>query len=98
TVCHDNTRWGIFTAYAEGVRIEGNVTSHSVEEHGIYVSNSADNPVVVGNESHDNFLAGIAINADPSVDGDGIITNAYVDSNVVHDNGAGGAAGINLAS
>jgi hypothetical protein len=96
--CHNNGRWGIFTAYAEGVRVEGNVASFSTAEHGIYVSNSADNPAIVANTSHDNFAAGIQINADPALDGDGVITNALVDSNVVYNNGVGGAAGINLAS
>lgn len=96
--CHDNTRWGIFTAYAEGVLIDGNTAAFSADEHGIYVSNSADNPVITHNEVHDNFAAGIQINADPALDGDGIITSAIVDANVIYGNGTGGAAGINLAS
>lgn len=95
---HDNQRWGIFTGYAEGVLIENNICAASAQEHGIYVSNSADNPVIRLNTCHDNFLAGIQINADPALDGDGIITNALVDSNTIFSNGVGGAAGINLAS
>ena len=95
---HNNGVWGIFTAYAEGILIEGNEASFSGDEHGIYVSNSADNPVIVRNLVHDNNAAGIQINADPVLDGDGIISNALVDSNVIYNNGVGGAAGINLAS
>lgn len=98
--CHNNGRWGIFTGYARDVLIEFNETSFSVAEHGIYVSNSADNPIIRYNNSHDNLSSGIQINADPALDGDGIITNAVIDSNFIHDNGqpGGGGAAINLAS
>jgi hypothetical protein len=96
--CHDNARWGIFTGYAQNVVIEGNETSFSMIEHGIYVSNSADNPIIRGNRTHHNHASGIQINADPALDGDGIITNALVEENIIYENGAGGAAGINLAS
>lgn len=96
--CHNNTRWGIFTGYSEGVQIIGNETSFSGIEHGIYVSNSADNPVINRNRVHHNNASGIQINADPALDGDGIISNAQVAYNVIWENGVGGAAGINLAS
>lgn len=96
--CHNNGRWGVFTGFAEGVIIRNNTTSFSGAEHGIYVSNSADNPVITGNTVHDNHASGIQINADPALDGDGIISNALIDSNIIYNNGAGGAAGINLAS
>jgi hypothetical protein len=96
--CHNNTRWGIFTGYAEGILIEINETSYSADEHGIYVSNSADNPIIRDNRSHHNAASGIQINADPALDGDGIITNALVDSNICYENGVAGGAAINLAS
>jgi hypothetical protein len=96
--CHDNTRWGIFTGYAEGIVISSNFTSYSAIEHGIYVSNSSDNPVIMGNSSHHNHACGIQINADPSLPGDGIISNALMDSNIIYENGVGGGAAINLAS
>src|SRR5688500_9947168 len=41
-----NGRWGILTGFCDDVRIEDNECSRSVEEHGIYVSNSGDRPVV----------------------------------------------------
>jgi len=96
--CHNNGVWGIFTGYAEGVVITYNETSFSGDEHGIYVSNSADNPVIRWNRVHHNSNSGIQINADPALDGDGIISNADVSYNVIWENGTGGAAGINLAS
>jgi parallel beta helix pectate lyase-like protein len=96
--CHDNNRWGIFTGYAKNFRAIENVASGSAVEHGIYVSNSADNPVIRGNVVHDNHASGIQINADPALPGDGIITGALVEKNTVFRNGVGGGAAINLAS
>lgn len=96
--CHDNGRWGIFTGYAENVRIIGNETSFSGSEHGVYVSNSADKPLIRGNRVHHNRASGIQINADPALPGDGIITGALVEDNVIYENGVGGGAAINLAS
>ncbi len=96
--CHDNSRWGIFTAYAEGILIEGNETSFSAIEHGIYVSNSSDNPIIRRNRAHHNMDSGIQINADPALDGDGIVSNATIAYNVIWENGTGGGAAINLAS
>ncbi|HEX2090409.1 MAG TPA: right-handed parallel beta-helix repeat-containing protein [Actinomycetota bacterium] len=96
--CHDNGRWGIFTGYAQNFRAEKNVASGSDIEHGIYVSNSADNPVIRGNVVRNNNASGIQINADPVLAGDGIITGALVERNIVSGNGVGGGAAINLAS
>ncbi|HSP06692.1 MAG TPA: Ig-like domain-containing protein [Acidobacteriota bacterium] len=98
--CHDNGRWGIFTGYAKDLLIEYNETSYSGLEHGIYVSNSSDNPIIRYNVVHHNLSSGIQINADPALDGDGIISNALIDSNVIYENGqpTGGGAAINLAS
>ena len=96
--CHDNGRWGIFTGYAQNFRAENNVASGSGIEHGIYVSNSADNPVIRGNVVRNNNASGIQLNADPVLAGDGIITGALVERNIVSGNGVAGGAAINLAS
>ena len=96
--CHHNGRWGIFTGYALSVRIESNETSYSAAEHGIYVSNSSDNPLIRFNRAHHNRACGIQINADPSLAGDGIISGAVVSRNIAYENGVGGGAAINLAS
>jgi hypothetical protein len=96
--CHHNGRWGIFTGYAQNVVIENNETSYSAIEHGIYVSNSSDNPIIRWNLVHHNRASGIQINADPSLAGDGIITNALIEENEAYENGVGGGAAINLAS
>src|SRR4029079_1753913 len=89
TTDHNGT-WGIFTGFSENVTIDSNVTSNSQTQHGIYVSNSADSPVIRNNISFGNHDCGIQINADASQGGDGIITNALIENNIVHDNGVGG--------
>lgn len=88
-------RWGIFTGFSESVTIENNSCSFSQEEHGIYHSNSADNPLIRKNICFSNNGCGIHMNGDVSMGGDGIISNAKVESNIIYDNGKGGGSGIN---
>ena len=90
-----NGTWGIFTGFCDDVLIEDNVTANSGDQHGIYVSNSGDRPVIRGNTVYGNNEAGIHMNGDGSEGGDGIISNAVVEDNVIYDNGAGGGSGIN---
>lgn len=91
-----NGRWGILTGFVDDFTAEGNEAHHSQIEHGIYVSNSADRPVVRGNHLHDNHANGLHMNGDASLGGDGLIEDALVEGNVIHGNGAGGGSGINL--
>jgi hypothetical protein len=92
----DNARWGLFTNHSDDLLIESNECYGSVAEHGIYVSNSGDRPVVRGNRLHDNRGAGVQLNADLSAGGDGIISGALLENNVIYNNGAGGGGAINL--
>jgi hypothetical protein len=96
--CHTghNGRWGIFSGHAYDFTIENNETHDSVAEHGIYVSNSGDRPVIRGNVVYDNHANGIHMNGDASQGEDGIISNALVERNVIHGNGVGGGSGINM--
>lgn len=89
---------GITTSYADDVVIEQNEVWGSHREHGIYVANSGDRPVVRANIVHDNGEAGIQLNADPDLPGDAIISGAIVEGNIVYRNGKRGSAAINLAS
>jgi parallel beta-helix repeat protein len=91
---YGNTRSGIFLAFSDYPTIEGN-TSYSNGEHGIYDSNSGDYPTIRSNDVYDNKDSGIQLNGDVTQGGDGIITGALIDSNVIWDNGAGGGSGIN---
>jgi len=90
-----NGRWGVLTGFSDDLLIEDNVASRSVAEHGIYVSNSGDRPVIRRNHVWGNHANGIHMNGDLSMGGDGLITGALVEANVLHGNGPGGGSGIN---
>jgi len=92
--CDNNAERGIFTGFTDDIIIENNTCSNSIDEHGIYVSNSSDRPIIRYNECYGNNRAGIHINADLSAGGDGIISDAQVYGNIIHDNNL--AAGINM--
>lgn len=94
--CHNNFRWGIFTGFTHDLTLENNTCSYSEDEHGIYVSNSSDRPIVRNNHSFNNNGCGIHMNGDISMGGDGIISDAVVEGNILHDNGYGGGAAINM--
>jgi hypothetical protein len=94
-VCTSNGKWGIFTGFADSILIEYNECSYSQDEHGIYFSNSADYPVIRNNLSHHNNGCGIHMNGDESMGGDGFITHAVVECNIIYENGSGGGSGIN---
>ena len=88
--------WGILTGHSESIIIENNKTSHSGTQHGIYFSNSADHAIIRGNTCFSNAGCGIHMNSDESMGGDGIITDALVENNIIYDNGVLGGAAINM--
>jgi hypothetical protein len=90
-----NGRWGILTGFVDDLLIEGNFTSGSLDEHGIYVSNSGDRPVIRNNRIWNNNANGIHMNGDAEQGGDGIISDALVERNVIYGNGVAGGSGIN---
>jgi parallel beta-helix repeat protein len=94
--CHNNFRWGIFTGFTDDLTLDNNTCSYSEDEHGIYVSNSSDRPIIRNNHSFNNNGCGIHMNGDISMGDDGIISNAIVEGNIVHDNGYGGGSAINM--
>ena len=94
--CTNNAKWGIFTGFTDDITIENNSCSYSQQEHGIYVSNSSDRPVIINNHSFNNNSCGIHMNGDISQGGDGIISNAIVAGNIIHDNGNAGGSAINM--
>lgn len=95
-VCTNNEYWGIFTGFADDILIEGNYCSYSQQQHGIYYSNSGDRPTIINNHSFNNNGCGIHMNGDLSMGDDGIISNAIVAGNIIHDNGVGGGSAINM--
>jgi parallel beta-helix repeat protein len=98
-VLRDNGVWGVLTGCCDDVRIEGNIASGSCDEHGIYVSNSGDRPVIRGNVVVGNDKNGIHINSDFDTECetgtvfDGIISDALVEGNWLIDNGHGDCTG-----
>ncbi len=92
--CDNNAERGIFTAFTDDILIENNICTNSIDEHGIYVSNSSDRPIIRYNECYGNNSIGIHMNGDLSSGGDGIISDAQVYGNILHNNN--GAAGINM--
>lgn len=92
----NNAVWGIFTDFSDDLLLEYNECYGSIDQHGIYVSNSGDRPVVRGNICHDNHDCGIQWNADVSMGGDGIISGGLLENNVCYNNGTGGGAALNL--
>jgi parallel beta-helix repeat protein len=90
-----NGVWGVLTGFCDDLLIENNIASNSIDQHGIYVGNSGDRPVIRGNTIFGNNANGIHMNGDISQGGDGIISNATVEDNVIFDNGVGGGSGIN---
>jgi hypothetical protein len=95
----NNATWGILTGQSPDLLIENNECYGSVDQHGIYVANSADRPVVRRNRCYDNHGSGIQLNADVNTPpGDGIITDALIEQNIIYNNGGnnGGGGGLNL--
>ena len=93
-IVHNSVMTGIFTAFSNNDVIQNNL-SYSNGEHGIYHSNSGDYPAIRGNQIHHNHSAGIHMNGDLSQGGDGTISFATVEKNVIWENGLGGGSGIN---
>jgi hypothetical protein len=88
--------WGIFTSFTTNAVIENNTTSNSMKEHGIYVSNSANHPIIRSNRSFGNRMCGIHCNGDQTQGGTGLIKSALIEKNVIYDNGRKGGSAINL--
>jgi len=92
---HNSGLTGIFLAFCYHPLIQNN-ESYSNGEHGVYQSNSGDYPTIIGNKLHHNFAAGLHMNGDRNfTPGDGIISFATVEKNMIWENGAGGGSGIN---
>jgi len=87
--------WEIYTSFSDNGLIENNVTSGSLNQHGIYIANSADNVQVIDNTVYGNAQCGIQFNGDLSQGGTGICSDDLIEGNVIYDNGSAGGAAIN---
>lgn len=86
---HHNGEWGIFSGHVHAITVENNDVHDTSDEHGVYLSNSADNHVVRGNRIHDNSSQGFHCNSDASQGGDGVITGVLVENNIISNNSLG---------
>lgn len=96
TYCDNNFERGIFTGFTDDILIEYNECLNSIDEHGIYVSNSSDRSIIRYNICHHNNRGGIQINADGTQGGDGISSDPQIYGNILYENGVAGGAAINL--
>ena len=96
TYCDNNFERGIFTGFTDDILLEYNECLNSIDEHGIYVSNSSDRSIIRYNTCHHNNRGGIQINADDSQGGDGISTDPEIYGNIIYENGVAGGGAINL--
>lgn len=92
----DNQDWGIVTSHSDDLVLEYNECYGSITQHGIYVANSGDRPIVRGNRLHDNAGSGLRSNGDVAQGGDGIISGALYENNITYNNGVLGGAAMNL--
>lgn len=90
-----NRKWGVFSAFCDDLVVEDNEASRSVEQHGVYASNSADRPIIRGNRIWGNAMCGVHMNGDVTFGGDGVISDAVVENNMIVGNGALGGSAIN---
>lgn len=86
---------GIFLAFSDHPSILNNETAYN-SEHGVYQSNSGDYPTIRGNTIHHNKMAGVHMNGDLSMGGDGTISYGVIDGNAIYENGTAGGSAINM--
>ncbi|MEO5905922.1 MAG: right-handed parallel beta-helix repeat-containing protein, partial [Saprospiraceae bacterium] len=96
TYCENNFERGIFTGHTDDILIEYNECLESIDEHGIYVSNSSDRSIIRYNVCHHNNRGGIQINADLSQGSPGISYDPQIYGNILYENGVACGAAINL--
>jgi parallel beta-helix repeat protein len=77
--------WGIVTGFSEYMLVENNEVFNN-GQHGIYIGNSADFPIIRNNLVYGNRTSGIQVNGDCLQGGDGSITGAVIENNILHDN------------
>jgi len=92
----DNGMWGCVTSHINHFTIEDCEAFGSKIQHGIYVANSGDDPIVRRNRIHDNNMCGLHVNGDPEMGGDGVISRALIERNVISRNGKEGGSAINM--
>jgi len=94
-VIRSNGVWGVQTVLSDSITVEGCRVYGSRREHGIYFS-TTDRPVVRDCEIFENAGCGVHMNGDYSEGGDGLVSQALVERNVIYGNGRRGGAAVNM--
>ena len=89
---HNNGEWYIHRLLTIGMIVKCVFTVH-LSTRDLLVT--VDYPIVRNCTIYNNKDCGIHINGDISMGGDGIISHALIEDNIIHDNGASGGSGIN---
>ena len=90
-----NSRFGILAINSAGVVIEKNMVGRTTLGTGVAVmGGGSDGAAVRGNRVYDNLGAGILLGGDKASGGDGVITGAVVEANIILGNGRSGGAGV----
>ena len=104
TVTNIDYGFGITTTEANNVLLLDNTISNihaqgnSEQGHGIYIANNTVGAVVDGNVISDCDYIGILVNGDLGDSGNppGLVQNALIENNVIHDNGQNGISADGL--
>ena len=104
TVTNIDYGFGITTSEANNVLLLDNTISNihaqgnSEQGHGIYIANNTVGAVVDGNVISDCDYIGIHVNGDLGDSGNppGLVQNALIENNVIHDNGQNGISADGL--
>lgn len=91
----NNGVWGVQTAACRHVTVEDCDASGAGREHGVYFS-TTDYPAVRRCRVYGNAACGIHLNGDKLEGGDGMITGALIEKNLIYGNGRAGGAAINM--
>ena len=87
--------WGIFTGFVSNSLFLNNICDASVNQHGMYVSNTCSYDTLQGNTCANNGGCGIHMNGDISEGSTGITTNNLIYDNIIYNNGAAhGGSGL----
>jgi cysteine-rich repeat protein len=91
----NNGTWAIVTTHSDDAVVENCDLYGSRTQHGVYFANSGDRPIARGNRIHHNFGSGIRAYGDITQGGDGLITGALFEGNVIYGNYGGGGMNLN---
>lgn len=90
---------GLLSGFCDDIAVLDGEWAYNAEQHGIYVGNGGDRPVIRGNLCHHNGRCGVQNNADPKhrrktdppTRGDGLSEDAVVEGNRIWECGLNGA-------